>query len=138
MHLSEAKKKSMIEKWVENHKTPVICPGCNEVIREDEDLESVEYVKTKRKTEIFFHRECYRKVWRTDKTTKELRIMSDKTIQINADQSFRDVLATILEGMDNGETDTCAMEFNIGAYKLIIDMTVSVEKGEQTDAEIDT
>ena len=64
--------------------------------------------------------------------------MSDKTIQINADQSFRDVLATILEGMDNGETDICAMEFNIGAYKLIIDMTVSVEKGEQTDAEIDT
>lgn len=33
MHLSETKKKSMIEKWVENHKTPVICPGCNEVIR---------------------------------------------------------------------------------------------------------
>ena len=54
-YLSKAEKKS---------KTPVICPGCNEVIREDEDLEGVEYVKTKRKTEIFFHRECYRKVWR--------------------------------------------------------------------------
>lgn len=64
--------------------------------------------------------------------------MSDKTIQINADQSFRDVLATILEGMDNGETDTCALEMDAGAHKLIIDMTVSVEKGEQTDAEIDT
>ena len=47
MHLSEAKKKSIIEKWVENHKTPVICPGCNEVIREDEDLKGVEYVRTK-------------------------------------------------------------------------------------------
>lgn len=66
MHLSEAKKKSMIEKWVENHKTPVICPGCNEAIREDEDFKGVEYVKTKRKTEIFFHRECYRKVWRQE------------------------------------------------------------------------
>lgn len=63
-YLSKAEKKSKIEKWVENHKTPVICPGCNEVIREDEDLEGVEYVKTKRKAEIFFHRECYRKVWR--------------------------------------------------------------------------
>lgn len=61
--------------------------------------------------------------------------MSDKTIQINADQSFRDVLATILEGMDNGETDTCAMEFNIGAYKLIIDMTVSVEELESQNNE---
>lgn len=63
-YLSKAEKKSKIEKWVENHKTSVICLGCNEVIREDEDLEGVEYVKTKRKTEIFFHRECYRKVWR--------------------------------------------------------------------------
>lgn len=64
MHLSEAKKKSMIEKYVEKHQGPVICPGCRKIIHEDDELESVEYVKTKRKTEIFFHRECYRKVWR--------------------------------------------------------------------------
>lgn len=29
--LSEKKKKSMIGKWVEKHKAPVICPGCDEV-----------------------------------------------------------------------------------------------------------
>ena len=64
MHLSEAKKKSMIEKYVEKHQGPVICPGCRKIIHEDDELKTVEYVKTKRKTEIFFHRECYEKVWR--------------------------------------------------------------------------
>ena len=46
--LSEKKKKSMIEKMVEKHKAPVICPGCDEAIREDDDLETIEYIKTKR------------------------------------------------------------------------------------------
>lgn len=61
--LSEKKKKSMIEKWAEKHKAPVICPGCDEAIRED-DLEIIEYIKTKRGTEIFLHRGCVEKVWR--------------------------------------------------------------------------
>lgn len=63
MILSEKKKKSMIEKWVKKHKAPVICPGCDEVIREDDDLEIIEYIKTKRGTEIFLHRGCLEKVW---------------------------------------------------------------------------
>lgn len=62
--------------------------------------------------------------------------MSDKSI--NADQSFRGVIADILDCMIAGKTDTCALEIDAGAHKLIIDMTVSVEKGEQTDVEIDT
>lgn len=79
--LSEKKKKSMIEKMVEKHKAPVICPGCDEAIREDDDLETIEYIKTKRGTEIFLHRGCLEKVWNRkgaklmnkNKTTKELR-----------------------------------------------------------------
>ena len=62
--LSEKKKKSMIEKMVEKHKAPVICPGCDEAIREDDDLETIEYIKTKRGTEIFLHHGCVEKVWR--------------------------------------------------------------------------
>lgn len=72
-YLSEAEKKSKIEKWVENHKTPVICPGCNEVIREDEDLEGVEYVKTKRKTEIFFSSRMLQKSVEVREQTKRRR-----------------------------------------------------------------
>ena len=49
--LSEKKKKSMIGKWVEKHKAPVI-------------LETIEYIKTKRGTEIFLHHGCLEKVWR--------------------------------------------------------------------------
>ena len=71
----------MIEKMVEKHKVPVICPGCDEAIREDDDLETIEYIKTKRGTEIFLHRGCLEKVWNRkgaklmnkNKTTKELR-----------------------------------------------------------------
>lgn len=64
MHLSEAKKKNMIEKWVKKHKALVSCPGCNEAIREDDDLETIEYIKTRRGTEIFLHRGCVGKVWK--------------------------------------------------------------------------
>ena len=48
MYLSEAKKKSIIEKWVENHKKPVICPGCNEVIRLQKSVEVREQTKRRR------------------------------------------------------------------------------------------
>ena len=42
----------------------VSCPGCNEAIREDDDLETIEYIKTRRGTEIFLHRGCVGKVWK--------------------------------------------------------------------------
>ena len=71
----------MIEKWVENHKTPVICPGCNEVIRGDDELESIENATEK----------CGGK--RTDKTTKELRTMSDSKCQRLDAISDRDQMA---------------------------------------------
>lgn len=51
-------------KYLEKHKSPVTCPGCGQTIYPDDDLRCVEYVRTKRKTEVFFHRECMGKVWR--------------------------------------------------------------------------
>lgn len=40
------------------------CQGCGEKICEDDDLSDVEYVKTKRKSEIFFHTGCLPNIWR--------------------------------------------------------------------------
>lgn len=42
----------------------VRCQGCGEDIFSDRDLSRVEYVKTKRGSEWFFHRDCMDKVWR--------------------------------------------------------------------------
>ena len=42
----------------------VRCQGCGEWIRSDRDLEGVEYVKTKRGSEWFFHTACMENVWR--------------------------------------------------------------------------
>ena len=41
----------------------VKCQGCSKEIRSDEDLDGVEYVKTKRGTELFFHGACAGIVW---------------------------------------------------------------------------
>lgn len=43
---------------------PVLCQGCGEELKETE-LRGVEYVKTKRGTDIFFHTECADKVWKS-------------------------------------------------------------------------
>lgn len=42
----------------------VHCQGCGKEIRSDDDLSGVEYVKTKRGTELFFHTECLDSVWK--------------------------------------------------------------------------
>ena len=42
----------------------VKCQGCGEEIRSDEDLTDVQYVKTKRGSELFFHTGCMANVWR--------------------------------------------------------------------------
>ncbi len=42
----------------------VRCQGCGGYIFSDEDLSGVEYVKTKRNSEWFFHRGCRDEVWR--------------------------------------------------------------------------
>lgn len=42
----------------------VICPGCNKEIREEDDFSEIEYVKTKRGTQLFIHRACIDKVWK--------------------------------------------------------------------------
>lgn len=41
----------------------VRCQGCGEIIHETDSLEDVEYVKTKRKSEFFFHFRCAENVW---------------------------------------------------------------------------
>lgn len=48
-------------------KTPVRkvkCQGCGKEICSDYDLSGVEYVKTKRGTEMFFHAGCMNNVWK--------------------------------------------------------------------------
>lgn len=42
----------------------VRCQGCGKWIRSDADLEGVEYVKTKRGSEWFFHTVCAGNVWK--------------------------------------------------------------------------
>lgn len=42
----------------------VNCQGCGKKIPSDGILDDVEYVKTKRGTELFFHTGCMKKVWR--------------------------------------------------------------------------
>jgi hypothetical protein len=47
--------------------TPVCkvkCQGCGNYIYSDQSFENIEYVKTKRGTEIFFHRDCMDDIWR--------------------------------------------------------------------------
>lgn len=41
----------------------VNCQGCGKEIRSTDDLGEVEYVKTKRGSEFFFHVACRDKVW---------------------------------------------------------------------------
>lgn len=36
------------------HRSAVICPGCGMEIRKTDDMSNVEYVRTKRKTDVFF------------------------------------------------------------------------------------
>ena len=42
----------------------VRCQGCGEEIRSDGDLENIEYVKTRRGSEYFFHTGCVESVWK--------------------------------------------------------------------------
>lgn len=42
----------------------VHCQGCGKVIDPDGDISNVEYVKTKRGSEWFFHTECADRVWK--------------------------------------------------------------------------
>lgn len=51
------------KKIIRKQSGDVICPGCGEVISEEEDLSEIEYVRTKRRTDIFFHRHCFGKIW---------------------------------------------------------------------------
>lgn len=51
---------------VDAKKRPVCevhCQGCGDRISSEEDLSEVEYVKTKRGSEFFFHAACRDKVW---------------------------------------------------------------------------
>ena len=50
------------KKRIESHwDHPVICPGCGKEIKPDDDMGNVEYVRTKRKTDISFIQSVWRK-----------------------------------------------------------------------------
>lgn len=51
------------KKALGKHKSAVCCPGCGEEINDGSDLEKVEYVRTKRGTDVFFHTGCMEKIW---------------------------------------------------------------------------
>lgn len=54
----EAKKKALGK-----HQGTVTCPGCGKEIKKTDDMSNIEYVRTKRTTDVFFHTECLNKVW---------------------------------------------------------------------------
>lgn len=64
--MTDKQKKAAIKKY------PGIihCPGCGKRIKEGTDTAKIEYVKTKRKTEVFFHTKCFGKVWHPDRNDK--------------------------------------------------------------------
>ncbi len=64
IELTDKKKKSLLEKYRKRYGKCATCPGCKEYIRESDELADVEYIKTKRGTEIFLHRGCFEKIWR--------------------------------------------------------------------------
>jgi len=43
----------------------VVCQGCGKKLDPDASTEGIEYVKTKRGGEIFFHKGCLEKVWKS-------------------------------------------------------------------------
>lgn len=54
----QAKKKAL-----NKHFSEVLCRGCGQAIRESDDMSRIQYVRTKRATDVFFHTECFRKTW---------------------------------------------------------------------------
>lgn len=45
----QAKKKAL-----NKHFSEVLCPGCGQAIRESDDMSRIQYVRTKRATDVFF------------------------------------------------------------------------------------
>ena len=45
-------------------KGAVRCQGCGEILSREGDLSGIEYVRTKRNSEWFFHSDCFENVWR--------------------------------------------------------------------------
>lgn len=57
--MTDEMKKRLIKKQTAD----VRCQGCGGLIDPDGKLSDVEYVKTKRRSEYFFHRVCKDRVW---------------------------------------------------------------------------
>lgn len=56
-----------LEKTCDPGKTPgrVRCQGCGKELKPEDGKSGVEYVKTKRGSEIFFHTGCMGQVWKS-------------------------------------------------------------------------
>lgn len=61
--MTEKERRRIIEKQ-EDCGQKVFCQGCGKLIKSCDDMSSVQYVRTKRKTEIFFHTECLPNIWK--------------------------------------------------------------------------
>lgn len=57
------KKMDPKRKALQKHFSEVRCPGCGRPIDGSDDMSKIEYVRTKRATDVFFHTECFGKVW---------------------------------------------------------------------------
>lgn len=91
------------KKRIESHwDHPVICPGCGKEIKPDDDMGNVEYVRTKRKTDIFFHTECMEKVWKS--SVEGGGVMADNGEFV---QSIRDATAKIALDMEKKVSQAC-------------------------------
>lgn len=55
--------KKLIEKYHKMHQEYPRCEGCGATILST-DAPDVEYVKTKRRSELFIHKDCVDEVWR--------------------------------------------------------------------------
>ncbi|MEG2869952.1 MAG: hypothetical protein RR875_00165 [Clostridium sp.] len=62
--MTEAEKQKKIRNFM-NFGGEVQCQGCGIRIAPDDNMREIVYVKTKRKTERFFHEKCKDLVWRT-------------------------------------------------------------------------
>ena len=59
-----AKEKRKKIDYLLNHGEKTYCQGCGKRIYPYDDMTDVEYVRTKRHTQIFFHTRCLNDVWK--------------------------------------------------------------------------
>ena len=70
--MTEKEKQKIIAKYNKTEQK-VFCQGCGKEIRENANLSDVQYVRTKRKSDIFFHTGCMDRIWKRKIAWRETR-----------------------------------------------------------------